>query len=144
MPSLSISLPDLRQSGPLLEVLFTVSKPVQDLLKGSNQPLPEPMSCTALIDTGASTTAMRKGIAQNLNLQPRGVVDIATPSCEKYQCNTFDVSIIFPGHGVSIPLVTVTEAPLTGQHIDCLIGRDLLMHGILIYEGYSNRFVLSF
>jgi hypothetical protein len=31
-----------------------------------------------------------------------------------------------------------------GQNIQCLIGRDILQHGVLIYIGYSNQFTLSF
>jgi hypothetical protein len=38
----------------------------------------------------------------------------------------------------------VIEAPLQGQHIQCLIGRDVLAHGVLIYIGYANQFSLSF
>lgn len=39
---------------------------------------------------------------------------------------------------------TVIEAPLQGQHIQGLIGRDILAHGVLIYTGYANQFTLSF
>ncbi len=39
---------------------------------------------------------------------------------------------------------TVLEAPLLGQHIQCLIGRDVLAHGVLVYIGYGNLFSLSF
>lgn len=39
---------------------------------------------------------------------------------------------------------TVIEAPLQGQHIQCLLGRDVLAHSVLVYIGYSNLFSLSF
>lgn len=39
---------------------------------------------------------------------------------------------------------TVIAAPLQGQHIQCLIGRDVLRHGVLIYIGYIDSFTLSF
>lgn len=39
---------------------------------------------------------------------------------------------------------TAIEAPLTGQHIQCLIGRDTLSHAVLVYVGYMNQFTLSF
>jgi hypothetical protein len=39
---------------------------------------------------------------------------------------------------------TAIEAPLQGQHIQCLIGRDVLAHGVLVYIGYTNSFTLSF
>ena len=144
MPSLSIELPDLRHSGPLLEILLAPSKPVRDLLNQSGQPALQPTRCIALIDTGASGTVIRSGLAATLNLQPRGSVNIATPSCTAHPCDTFDVAMFFPGHRVGIELLTVIEAPLSGQNIECLIGRDVLKSSIFIYEGYSNRFVLSF
>ena len=39
---------------------------------------------------------------------------------------------------------TVIETPLQGQQIRCLIGRDVLSQGVLVYIGYSNLFSLSF
>lgn len=39
---------------------------------------------------------------------------------------------------------TVLEAPLQGQNIDCLIGRDVLSQGVFVYIGYTNLFSLSF
>jgi len=38
----------------------------------------------------------------------------------------------------------VIAAPLQGQHIQCLVGRDVLHHGVFIYTGYINSFTLSF
>jgi hypothetical protein len=40
--------------------------------------------------------------------------------------------------------IEVIEAPLIGQtNIDCIIGRDILNVGILIYIGYANTFSFS-
>lgn len=39
---------------------------------------------------------------------------------------------------------TAIAAPLQDQHIQCLIGRDVLQHGVFIYIGYANTFSLSF
>ncbi len=49
----------------------------------------------------------------------------------------------FP-NGVMVHNAVAIEAPLAGQHIQCLIGRDILQHGVLIYVGYMNQFTLSF
>jgi len=38
----------------------------------------------------------------------------------------------------------VTEAPLQGQNIQCLLGRDLLAYGLLVYNGPTNTFTLAF
>ena len=36
-----------------------------------------------------------------------------------------------------------TEAPLKGQNIQCLLGRDFLAHAVLTYVGPTNSFVIS-
>ena len=50
--------------------------------------------------------------------------------------------MLIPSHGLTYqgPFI---GAPLDGQEINGLIGRDLLKHGILIYIGYKNQFTLS-
>ena len=35
------------------------------------------------------------------------------------------------------------EMPLQGQHIQCLLGRDLLASGMLIYSGLQNLYTLQ-
>jgi len=55
----------------------------------------------------------------------------------------YHLSLTFP-NGVSVPSIIAVEAPLGGQHIQCLIGRDVLQHGVLTYIGYINQFTLSF
>ena len=144
MPSLSIGIPNLQQSGPIIEILIGLSQPVLEALKKEGKPTPELRRCNAMIDTGASSTVIKEGISKELNLKSRGVTNISTPSCSQYETVTFDVAIIFPQHNIVRPIVTVIEAPLERQNIDCLIGRDLLKDAILIYEGYANRFILSF
>ena len=38
---------------------------------------------------------------------------------------------------------TLVEAPLGGQAIQGLIGRDVLSQAVLIYIGYANQFTLA-
>lgn len=78
-----------------------------------------------------------------MRISPIGTVLINTPSSTNLTCFQFDVQIVFPNN-VNIASIVVTEAPLQGQHIQCLIGRDVLQHGVLIYTGYDNSFTLSF
>ncbi len=96
-----------------------------------------------MIDTGASGTVISQGLADKLGISPIGTALINTPSSTNVTCFQFDVQIVFPNN-VNIASIVVTEAPLQGQHIQCLIGRDVLQHGVLIYTGYDNSFTLSF
>ena len=101
------------------------------------------VDATALIDTGASGTCVNPEIVSRLQLVSRGITQIATPSTKAHPCNVYDVSLHLP-NGVTVPTAPVLETPLEGQNIQCLIGRDVLAHGILIYSGYTNTFSLSF
>ncbi len=143
MPSFTSQVPDLRKVGPVCQVRIGVSGPTQELFKQQGKPVPSPVEIMALIDTGASGTAVKPEVIRQLQLVARGVAQIATPSSSAHPCDVYDVSLTFP-NGVMIPLITVMEVPLEGQRIQGLIGRDVLANGILIYSGYTNTFSLSF
>jgi hypothetical protein len=41
-------------------------------------------------------------------------------------------------------IALIDTGALGGQPVQCLIGRDILQHGVLVYIGYANQFTLSF
>jgi predicted aspartyl protease len=143
VPSFTSQLPDLHRTGPVCQVRIGVSQPTADLLRQQGKPIPTPVEITALIDTGASGTTVKPEVIRQLQLTPRGVTNICTPSSSAHPCNVYDVSLVFP-NGIGVSVITVIEVPLEGQVIQGLIGRDVLAHGILIYSGYTNTFSLSF
>ena len=100
------------------------------------------MRILGLIDTGASVSVLREGSAAQLGLNPIGVSYINTPSSTNVPCYRYRVRFIFPNE--VLVESTVVEAPLQGQNIQCLIGRDVLAHSVLVYIGGSNIFSLSF
>lgn len=95
-----------------------------------------------MIDTGATSSVIRQGLATQLGLNPIGVTYINTPSSTNVPCYEYVVRLLFPNNVVAE--TTVLEAPLLGQHIQCLVGRELLAHGVFVYVGYVNLFSLSF
>lgn len=142
MPSFSTVHPNLQQSGPICRVKVLPSSQIAALLKQQGQQVPS-IEITALIDTGASSSAISTKVVQQLNLVTRGITNISTPSSSSHQTSMYDVAILFPNN-VYVDAVRVIEATLSFQNIDCLIGRDVLKHGVLIYTGYINQFTLSF
>jgi len=95
-----------------------------------------------MIDTGASSSMIEPGLASRLGLNPVGVQQVVTPT------TTAPVSL--PTYAARITLATgpvfettVMEAPLVGQAINGLIGRDVLAQCVLIYIGYANQFTLA-
>ena len=119
-----------------------VGTPVEEILKKGGVKLPEPVAAKGMIDTGATGSVIQPAIAQQLGLHPVGVVHISTPSSENVPCPQYVVRLIFPNNVIVEALAI--EAPLRGQHIQCLIGRDVLAHDVFVYTGYINQFTLSF
>ena len=95
-----------------------------------------------MIDTGASATVVRDNLPLALGLNPVSVVLITTPSSTNVLCPVYLLRLVLPNNVVVE--TTAIAAPLQNQHIQCLIGRDVLQHGVLVYIGYANTFSLSF
>lgn len=142
MPSVTIDSPNLQQEGPLLEVHFLVSSELEKKYKEDGKDLPEPVVINSLIDTGASSCVIQQDIPQKLNLQPVGEVKMSTPSCNNTSCFVYFMRMVIPSTNLIYegPFIA---APLKGQTISCLIGRDVLKDSILIYLGQKNQFTLS-
>ena len=143
MPSFTVRVPNIKAVGPAIECIIAPSQTYIETLKISKEDLPEPVRVMALIDTGASSTVIQKGIAQKLGLSPKGIATISTPTSKDVTCEMFDVLIGFDRARLVFDGVLVIEAPLEGQEIQCLIGRDMLAVSVFIYNGYDNSFTLS-
>jgi gag-polyprotein putative aspartyl protease len=142
VPTVTIAGTDLRGVGPVIEVRIAVNESVETALRDAGAPVPAPLLVPAMIDTGASCTVIREGLAQQLGLQPTGVRTIHTASHSNVRCYEYLVRLLLPAN--ILFETDVVEIPLKGQHIDCLMGRDILAQGILVYIGTDNRFTLSF
>jgi hypothetical protein len=95
-----------------------------------------------MIDTGATGSVIQQGVPAQLGLQPVGITYTNTPSSTNVACPEYLVRLIFPNN--VLVETSIIEAPLQGQHIQCLVGRDVLAHGVFVYIGYTNLFSLSF
>jgi predicted aspartyl protease len=142
VPSFTSQVSNLQAVGPIVELRIAVGAAVESALRKAGTALPGPVPAVAMIDTGATGTVIRQGLAAQLGLNPVGVTHISTPSSTNVACYEYVVRLLFPNN--VLVETTVLEAPLQGQHIQCLIGRDVLAHGVLVYIGYGNLFSLSF
>jgi hypothetical protein len=129
VPSFTIGLPNLQSTGPVLDIGLAVSGALEDQLRAANDPIPAPIQ-------------LQEGLAAKLGLQPVGVTQISTPSSTGVDCYEYAVRFAFPNNVMAEG--TAIEAPLKGQHIQGLIGRDVLQHAVFVYIGYSGQFTLSF
>lgn len=140
MPHVVAQVPNLHHEGPVLEVQIYPSRPAIEVWREQDHALPPPVKVKAMIDTGATNTVIRQGIASDLGLNPIGEVKINTPSSVGVPCYQYFVRLAFPNN--IIFETVVIEAPLRGQNIQCLIGRNVLVHATFIYMGPVNLFSL--
>jgi hypothetical protein len=135
--------------GPIIQVLIGVSSPRQQALTAAGIAIPAPVTGNFLIDTGASGTCVDPDLVKKLGIPPSGSISIQTPSTQgnPHQCSTYDVMLFIPSSasgGHFIEVMPVFETHLSGQGIDGLLGRDVLQNCVLIYNGTTNLFTLSY
>lgn len=135
--------------GPLIDVLISVSSARSAALLASGIGVPVAIKARALIDTGASHTAVDPVVVANLSLTPTGVIPVVTPTtgATPVNCNQYDVqiSLVHADHTLTLDAVPVTESALQqAQGFEMLLGRDILSKCTLVYHGDINLYTLSF
>ncbi|MFQ6007525.1 MAG: hypothetical protein ACE5K8_01095 [Candidatus Zixiibacteriota bacterium] len=127
----------LAGAGPFLEVVMIIPpKVICEKLEKEGKEIPN-VRVRALIDTGASCTVILPEIAQRVGLIHTGYEKITSVQDEQRQPVYFG-AILFPwGAAKEIPLVA---CPL--KHFGCLIGRDVLLHWYLTYDGPNGTIVI--
>ena len=144
MPCVSYQRPDLAREGPTITVIVRPSTAFLSARKGGEAPQ-EVRSVRArmLVDTGASGSALDHEVIETLGLQPTGAISIATPSHDHHEVLTYDIDLIIEENKVHIADVPVFATGFKKQGIDGLIGRDVLRHMLLVYNGYAGHFTLA-
>ena len=134
----------LKRVGPRLQVEIHLPLILEEDLEKRGIPSPGPITGLALIDTGASITAVdREEIINKFNIQPIGITEVVTPSGRAKQ-NIYPVSLSFPGTSLPrVPLVIAVGSELKQQNFVVLIGRDILSHCVLVYNGTGAIITLS-
>ncbi len=142
MPAFTSQVANLRAAGPVVNVEIAVGAATEQVLRAAGAAVPPPVVASAMLDTGAAATVLRAGIAAQLGLRPVGVARVSTPTSADVECDEYLVRIVFPQRVVMETVVV--EAPMAGQNVECLIGRDVLAHAVFVYVGASDLFTLSF
>jgi predicted aspartyl protease len=129
-----------------------VSQARHAALIAAGQAIPTPIRIQALVDTGASCSAIDPSVLQQLGLTPTGIVTVNTPSTgnQPHTTQQYDVSIAIPGASAThIPMlagnVPVVAAQLAAaQGFQALFGRDILANCLLTYNGPMRQFTLAY
>lgn len=133
----------LISSGPCIQVEIALHPTLAQHLQAQGQPVPAPVTGVGLIDTGASLSAIDHSVVQSLQLAPIGTLNVggvAGPNQHlKYPAAFRFPSPTFPGINFNF----VLGANIIGQGIVALIGRDVLTHFVLVYNGVLGQYILS-
>lgn len=65
MPSFTSQVPNLQAVGPIVELRVAVGSAVEGVLRKAGNPVPTPVPAVAMIDTGATGTVIRQGLASS-------------------------------------------------------------------------------
>jgi predicted aspartyl protease len=115
------------------------------LLEKEGKPIPPPAIGAALIDTGAAGCVIDSAAAESLGLMPVDMVEILGVSAPERR-PTYAVRFSFPELGGVIyePETAISSGHLLQkQGLIALIGRDLLQHTVLVYNGKLGTITLA-
>lgn len=140
MPRIQRILDDLIRYGPTLEVKIEPILDVQELLRAEGQPVPS-AALLGMIDTGASGTLVEPNVFKPLNMKPFTVARLRTASTVQPLIRGQYRTRIVIAQDIAFE-VDAVGGSLIGQRVQCLIGRDILQHMVLTYDGPRSRFTL--
>ncbi len=145
-----ISSAALRVVGAVTPVEIHVPQAIVQVLAQQNRPIPTAVTGLAIIDTGASNTCVHEASLTSLGLNPISVVSSGT-AAGIARHNVYPGRLIFPTHGWNLDIARLTGVDLSGQMIPVtppqqllvLVGRDILEHTILIWNGPAGEWTIT-
>jgi hypothetical protein len=139
----------LTDPGPLVQVVVSMPAAVEEFCTKNGYQIPAPIPGYALIDTGASATAVDEDILKQLSIVPIDLMATSTPSGDG-KSFVYPAKITFPGLNLNdLAMARVIGSKLKWQTVDgkeiiMLLGRDLLRFFLMIYNGPGTTLTLSY
>lgn len=137
----------IRTSGPTIPIALSVPKALETKLIQEGKAVPTAEQGMALLDTGASISMVDEATLQILKINSIGKASVIGAAAEKESLfNKYPAQFAFPGTNLpNIEFNSVLSNPAlkTTQGIIAIIGRDILKHGIFVYNGIGGHITLS-
>jgi hypothetical protein len=135
-------------SGPVIDVQIGVPPAQMLALQQAGKTPPNELQLHALVDPGSSHTCIDLQCVTALGLVSVGQVPlfIPAPQAASQQYNQYHVRLwlIHPQMNYYMSKVDVVAADLYAQGVEMLLGRDVLKHCLLVYDGPSDTFSFGF
>ncbi|PWU10670.1 MAG: hypothetical protein C5B50_25000 [Verrucomicrobia bacterium] len=129
--------------GLLLPVEIHVPQALASALTSQGAAVPQPITGNAMVDTGATGCCIEESLVQRLGLQPIGQVNVCGQSGTRLQ-NLYLARMSFPGSPIPTLELPLIGVQMPGQNLISLIGRDLLRHCVLVYNGPLGSYTIAF
>ena len=133
----------LVQRGPVFQVTVAIADQIAGELIKQGKTLQPAISGLGLIDTGASVTCIDDEAAQTLQLPIIDVVRMASASHASHQANVYPIKVQIVGLPIGINAPRAIGAALKPQGLVALLGRDILMHCTMHYNGMAGEITLA-
>lgn len=139
--SIADTIEEFRRRGPVLPVQVGIPTALAKQMEAEGQTPPPPEEIPALVDTGASITAINIETAQRLGLQATGSMQIGGATGSANQ-PVYAAMLKIPDPFIEFDPIQVAGAQLSGTPFQMLIGRNILCSMMLSYDGRKGRFSL--
>lgn len=138
--------------GPVITTILTIAEQHKEALVKAGLKVPDPVRCRFLIDTGADGCVVKHEFAERAGLK------LINPSTTLHGIGvdtsgrTYLGRILFGCDSRTLPGVThyfavdaeIESASLNSDKIDGLIGRNVLQHFEINYNGMTGKLVMRF
>jgi hypothetical protein len=143
--------PGLSFHGPIINTTLTITEEHREALNRAGLPVPAPVICRFLIDTGADVCVVKHQFAQDAGLKlinasaPLHGVGIDTTGRMYMGRIAFACASRIPGIQHQFAVDTqVQSGDLQAGLIDGVIGRNVLQSFEMIYNGLTGKVVMKF
>lgn len=143
----------LAETGAILQVTVGIPPALEQLCLRDGIAIPAPITGYALIDTGASASAVHEQIFTDFGVQPLDHIPMSTPHTKDKFSFVYPAKIQFPGLNLSndafLSTMRVVGCELKwttfdNKEIIMLMGRDILKWFLMVYNGVQSDVTLAY
>jgi len=134
------------EDGAFVSVDVGIDVDLEESLRQAGRPIPSAYAAPALIDTGASRSAIHPWLAEHLGSPPGTYVTVLVPGGDgekEYEVPVHDLRVWLLAHTPPLEVLALAVASVSKGAL-FIIGRDILDHCQFHYDGPNRTFRLDF